>query len=37
MQKGDMVMADHPDSRARSFVRSYGIVQEITKVDGVII
>lgn len=37
MQKGDMVMADHPDSRSRNFIRSYGIVQEITKADGVII
>jgi hypothetical protein len=37
MQKGDMVMADHPDSRSRKFIRSYGIVQEITKAGGVII
>ena len=37
MQKGDIVMADHPDSRARKFIRSFGIVQEITKVGDVII
>jgi hypothetical protein len=37
MQKGDIVMADHPDSRSRQFVRSYGVVQEITKGGGVII
>ncbi|MGD9578968.1 MAG: hypothetical protein AB7Y74_12005 [Syntrophorhabdus sp.] len=37
MQKGDMVMADHPDSRCRNFIRSYGVVQEITKAGGVII
>ncbi|WP_419174253.1 hypothetical protein [Desulfosediminicola sp.] len=37
MQKGDNVITDHPDSRSRQFVRSYGIVHEITKVGGVII
>ena len=37
MQKGDIVIADHPDSRSRKFVRSFGIVQEITKVGEVII
>jgi len=37
MQKGDMVMADHPDSRSRNLIRSFGIVQEFTKVDDVII
>ncbi len=37
MQKGDIVMADHPDSRSRAFVRSYGIVQEITQAGSVII
>lgn len=37
MQKGDMIMADHPDSRSRKFIRSFGIVQEITKVGDVII
>ena len=37
MQKGDMVMADHPDSRSRNFIRSFGIVQKITKVGDVII
>lgn len=37
MQKGDNVMVNHPDSRSKEFVRSYGIVHEITKADGVII
>jgi hypothetical protein len=37
MKKGDIVMADHPDTRAREFVRSFGIVQEITKKGDVII
>jgi hypothetical protein len=37
MQKGDIVMADHPDSRSRNYIRIYGIVQEITKAGGVII
>jgi hypothetical protein len=37
MQKGDIVMADHPDSRSRKFIRSFGIVQEITTVGDVII
>jgi hypothetical protein len=37
MQKGDMVMADHPDSRSRELIRSYGVVQEITKTGSVII
>ena len=37
MQKGDNVIADHPDSRSREFVRSYGIVHEMTKTGGVII
>lgn len=37
MQKGDMVMADHPDSRSRELIRSIGIVKEFTKVDDVII
>lgn len=37
MQKGDLVMTDHPDSRSRKFVRSYGIVQKITQENGVII
>ncbi|MBE0585622.1 MAG: hypothetical protein IH612_17920 [Desulfofustis sp.] len=36
MQKGDNVMADHPDSRGRESVRFYGVVQEVTKA-GVII
>jgi len=37
MEKGDIVMADHPDTRSRKFVRSFGIVQEITKIGDVII
>jgi hypothetical protein len=37
MQKGDIVMADHPDSRSKKYVRLYGIIQEITKAGGVII
>lgn len=37
MQKGDNVMVNHPDSSSREFVRSYGIIHEITKADGVII
>ena len=37
MQKGDMIMADHPDSRPRTSIRSFGIVQEITKAGDVII
>lgn len=37
MQKGDNVIADHPDSRSREFVRSYGIVHEMTNAGGVII
>lgn len=30
-------MANHPDSRSRVIIRSYGIVQEITKAGDVII
>ena len=37
MEKGDMIMADHPDSRSKMFIRSFGIVQEITKAGDVII
>jgi hypothetical protein len=37
MQKGDMVMANHPDSKSRKLKRSYGIVQEINKRGDVII
>jgi len=37
MQKGDMIMTDHPDSRSRELIRSFGIVQEITKLGDVII
>lgn len=37
MQKGDMVMTDHPDSRSKKSIRSFGIVQEIPKLGDVII
>jgi len=37
MKKGDMVMANHPDNSSRELVRSFGIVQDITKVGDVII
>ncbi|WP_163339810.1 hypothetical protein [Desulfopila sp. IMCC35008] len=37
MKKGDSVIANHPESGSREFVRSYGIVQEMTKSGGVII
>jgi hypothetical protein len=37
MQKGDNVMVNHPESHSREFVRSYGIIHEITKAGGVII
>jgi len=37
MHKGDIVIADHPDSRSNKLIRSYGIVQEVTKAGSVII
>ncbi|SHO44205.1 hypothetical protein [Desulfopila aestuarii] len=37
MNKGDTVIAEHPDSRTKKRVRSYGIVQDITKRGNVII
>jgi hypothetical protein len=37
MQKGDSVIANHPDSRSNKLIRSYGIVQEITKAGSVTI
>ncbi|WP_136810089.1 hypothetical protein [Desulfosediminicola flagellatus] len=37
MEKGDIVIANQADSRSRDFVRSYGIVQEMTKSGNVII
>jgi len=37
MQIGDKIMADHPDSRSRELIRSFGIVQEFTKGGNVII
>ena len=36
MHRGDSVIADHPDSRSNKIIRSYGIVQKITKA-GVLI
>jgi|GEM_PF-4495267 len=37
MVKGDIVIADHPDSKSNKLVRSYGVVQEITKAGNVLI
>jgi hypothetical protein len=37
MQKGDIVIADNPDSTSRSINRSYGIVHEVNKAGTVII
>ena len=37
MHKGDIVIAEHPDSRANQAVRSYGIVQEVLNAGSVII
>jgi hypothetical protein len=37
MHKGDIVIADHPDSKSNRLIRSYGIVQEITKAGIVLI
>lgn len=37
MKIGDMIMTDHPDSRSRGLIRSFGIVKEIPKVGDVII
>ena len=36
MYIGDSVIANHPDSMSNKFIRSYGIVQEITKAGVVI-
>lgn len=32
-----MIMTDHSDSRSKELIRSFGIVQEITKLGDVII
>lgn len=37
MQIGDFVMTDHPASTPREVVRTYGIVQKMSKKDGVTI
>lgn len=37
MQKGDIVIADNPDSTSRNLNRSYGIVHEVKKAGMVII
>ena len=37
MQKGDIVIAEHPDSRSNRLMRYYGIVHEITKAGSIII
>lgn len=37
MQKGDLVIADHPESDSSILTRSYGIVLEITKTGRVTI
>ena len=37
MQKGDIVIADNPDSSSRNLNRSYGIVHEVNKAGIVII
>ena len=36
MYKGDSVIANHPDSMSNKLIRSYGIVQKITKAGVVI-
>ena len=37
MDKGDIVIAEHPDSKSSKLIRSYGIVHEVTKTGNVII
>ena len=37
MQKGDIVIAEHPDSKSNKLIRSYGIVHEVTKTGSIII
>lgn len=36
MQKGDYVIANHPDSMSKKLIRSYGIVQKISTAGVVI-
>jgi len=37
MHKGDIVIAENPDSKSSMLIRSYGIVHEVTKAGSVII
>jgi hypothetical protein len=37
MHKGDIVIAENPDSKSSRLIRSYGIVHEVTKAGIVII
>ena len=37
MHKGDMIIADHPESASSTLTRIYGIVLEVTKTGSVII
>lgn len=37
MKKGDPVLTDHPERKSRKFVRTYGIVHEITTGKDIII
>lgn len=37
MQKGDIVIAEHPDSMSNRLIRSYGIIHEVTKAGTIII
>lgn len=37
MRKGDLVIADHPESESSILTRCYGIVVEITQIDNVLI
>ncbi|MCP4339776.1 MAG: hypothetical protein GY799_13010 [Desulfobulbaceae bacterium] len=37
MQKGDIVIAEHPDSKSNRLMRNFGIVHEVTKAGSIII
>jgi len=37
MHIGDNVITDHPDSRSNRIIRSYGIVEDVTKAGSVTI
>jgi hypothetical protein len=37
MQKGDIVIAEHPDSKSSRLIRYFGIVHEVTKAGSIII